>query len=88
MRHVPAIDATGMHALEQMAKKCRHQRITMILCEIRPHPLNAIVRAGKLEALGGRAALAKTLEMALSYADDIIANEPTPRVPGTDRRNV
>ncbi|HEY8848477.1 MAG TPA: sodium-independent anion transporter [Thermoanaerobaculia bacterium] len=50
MRHVPAIDAAGMHALEQMAKKCRHQRITMILCEIRPHPLNAIVRAGKLEA--------------------------------------
>jgi len=26
--------------------------------------------------------------MALSYADDIIANEPTLRVPGTDRRNV
>ena len=80
MRHVPAIDATGMHALEQMAKRCRHQRITMILCEIRPHPLHAIVRAGKLEALGGRDALAKTLEMALSYADDIIANEPTLRL--------
>ena len=73
MRHVPAIDATGIHALEQMAKKCRHQNITMILCEVAQHPLSAIVRSGKLDALGGRDALAKTLEMALSYAEDIIA---------------
>jgi len=80
MRHVPAIDATGRHALEQMAKKCRHQRITMILCEVGARPLDTIVRAGKLDVLGGRDALAKTLEMALSYADDIIANEPTLRV--------
>jgi sulfate permease, SulP family len=79
MRHVPAIDATGMHALEQMAKRCRHENITMIICEVGQHPLNAIVRSGKLEALGGRAGLAKTLEMALSYAEEIIASDPTMR---------
>jgi SulP family sulfate permease len=72
MRHVPAIDATGIHAIEQMAIKCRHQGITLILSEIRPQPLRAIVRAGKLDVLGGREHLAKTLDMALDRAEQIV----------------
>ena len=64
MRNVPAIDATGIHALEQMSKKCRHQGTTLILTEIRPQPLRAIVRA----KLFGRRNLAKTLDVALDYA--------------------
>ena len=68
MRNVPAIDATGIHALEQMAKKCRHQGTALILTEIGHQPLRAIVRAGKLDALGGRTHLAKTLEIALEWA--------------------
>ncbi|HEV2721828.1 MAG TPA: sulfate permease [Thermoanaerobaculia bacterium] len=71
MRNVPAVDATGIHALEQMAKKCHHQGTTMILCEIRPQPLRAIVRAGKLE-LFGRRNLAKTLEIALQRAAEVM----------------
>jgi sulfate permease, SulP family len=80
MRHVPAIDATGIHALELMAKRCRHEGTTLILCEIREQPLHAIVRAGKLKDLGGREALAKTLDMALDYARDIISNDATLRL--------
>jgi SulP family sulfate permease len=80
MRHVPAIDATGIHALEMLAKRCHREGTTLILCEIREQPLHAIVRAGKLKALGGREALAKTLEMALAYANDIISSEPTLRL--------
>jgi SulP family sulfate permease len=68
MRNVPAIDATGIHALEQMAKKCRHQGTALILTEVRHQPLRAIVRAGKLDALGGRTHLAKTFEIALEWA--------------------
>src|SRR5207248_181269 len=49
MRNVPAIDATGIHALEQMAKKSRAQGTTLILTEINTQPLRAIVRARKLE---------------------------------------
>lgn len=71
MRHVPAIDATGLHALEQMAKKCRAQGTVFILTEIGPQPLRAIVRSGKLDALGGREGLAKTFEMALDRAAEI-----------------
>jgi SulP family sulfate permease len=78
MRNVPAIDATGIHALEQMSKKCRSQRTTLILTEIGHQPLRAIVRAGKLEALGGRRNLAKTFELALDGARAILAGLPPP----------
>jgi len=64
MRNVPAIDATGLHALEQMGKKCRHQGTTLILTELRPQPLRTIVRA----KLFGRRNLAKTLDVALDFA--------------------
>jgi sulfate permease, SulP family len=65
MRNVPAIDATGIHALAQMAKKCRHQGTTLILTEIRPQPLRAIVRTGHFT----RSNLAKTLDVALDFAE-------------------
>jgi len=71
MRNVPAIDATGIHALEQMAKKCRHQGTALILCEIRQQPLRAIVRARKLQ-LFGRRNLAKTLDIALQRAAEVM----------------
>jgi len=73
MRNVPAIDATGIHALEQMAKKCRHDGTTMILTEIRQQPLRAIVRARKLELFGGRRNLAKSLDVALERAAQVLA---------------
>jgi SulP family sulfate permease len=73
MRNVPAIDATGMHALEQMAKKCRHQGTTLILTEVGAQPLRAIVRAGKLEVFGGRKHLAKTFDMAVEAARKIVS---------------
>ena len=47
MRHVPAVDATGLHALDQMAKKCRAQGTLLVLTEIREQPRNAIARSGK-----------------------------------------
>jgi SulP family sulfate permease len=71
MRNVPAIDATGIHALEQMAKKCRAQGTRLILCEVRPEPLRDIIRGQKLESLGGRANLAATLDLALARATDV-----------------
>jgi SulP family sulfate permease len=47
MRNVPAIDATGLHALEQMARKCRHEGTRLILAEVREQPLLAIEKSGK-----------------------------------------
>jgi len=73
MKNVPAIDATGIYALERMAKKCRHEGTVLILTEIREQPLRAIVRARKLELFGGRQNLAKTLDMALERARQLLA---------------
>jgi SulP family sulfate permease len=73
MRNVQAIDATGIYALEQMAKKCRHDGTTMILTEIRQQPLRAIVRARKLELFGGRQNLAKSLDVALERAAQVLS---------------
>ncbi|HET8797821.1 MAG TPA: sulfate permease, partial [Thermoanaerobaculia bacterium] len=65
MRDVPAIDATGIHALEQLAKKCASQGTTLILSEVREQPRNALVRAQKEDLLANRAT---TLEEALERA--------------------
>lgn len=65
MRNVPAIDATGIHALEQLALKCRNQGTTLILCEVREQPRSALGRALKAELFANRA---KTLDEALEKA--------------------
>jgi SulP family sulfate permease len=72
MRNVPAIDATGIHALEQMAKKCRAQKTQLILTEIRQQPLRALARARKIDAIGGRDSLARTFEDAVERARAIV----------------
>lgn len=74
MRNAPAIDATGIHALERMARKTRHQGTALILCEMRPQPLHAIERAGLLDAIGGRVNLAETLETALERAREVLGS--------------
>jgi sulfate permease, SulP family len=87
MRNVPAIDATGIYALERLAKKCRHDGTTLILAEIREQPLRAIVRARKLELFGGRKNLAKTLDIALDRARQVLsgAGAATPPSPADQR---
>ena len=72
MRNVPVIDATGIHAIELMASKFRHQGTTLILTEIREQPLRAIVRARKLQVFGGRQNLAKNIEIALERARQVL----------------
>ena len=72
MRHVPAIDATGMHVLAQMAINCQRQGTTLLVCEVRRHPMEALRRAGKVEKLGGERTFASTVEAALDRAEEII----------------
>jgi SulP family sulfate permease len=71
MRHVPAIDATGIHALEQMARRCRAEGTTLILTEVAAEPLRALARAGALERFGGAEHLSPTLDGALDRAGRI-----------------
>jgi len=71
MRNVPAIDATGMHALEQLALKLKHHGTTLILAEVREQPRSALARAKKFATLFENRA--RTLDEALDRAATILS---------------
>ena len=68
MRNVPAIDATGIHALEQLALKCKSQGTTLILAEVREQPRSALARVKKSELFANRV---NTLDDALERAGEL-----------------
>jgi SulP family sulfate permease len=70
MKNVPAIDATGMYALERMARRCRHQKIFLILTEVREEPLRALERARKLDLFDD---VVNSLDVALERARQVLS---------------
>jgi SulP family sulfate permease len=52
MRHVPVIDATGLHTLEQVHKNCARSGTTLILCGVHDQPLEALQKSQCLDAIG------------------------------------
>jgi SulP family sulfate permease len=69
MRDVPAMDATGIHALEMLAHRCKVDGTALILSEIREQPLGALRRAGKLELF---TEIVPTLDAALDRASELV----------------
>jgi len=65
MRNVPAVDATGVHALEQLALKCKSQGTMLILAEVRDQPLAVLLRARRSDLFATRVT---TLDEALDRA--------------------
>ena len=52
MRAVPAVDATGIAALESFLAQCRRRKIKLILCEIQKQPRKALAKTGFIDELG------------------------------------
>jgi SulP family sulfate permease len=52
MRHVPAIDSTAMHALQELVRRTRHQGTQVLLSDVHSQPLVALQRADLLEEIG------------------------------------
>jgi SulP family sulfate permease len=52
MRDVPAVDSTGIAALESFLAQCKHGNIRLILCEVREHPLAALKKAKFIDEIG------------------------------------
>ncbi|MDR3138909.1 MAG: STAS domain-containing protein [Treponema sp.] len=67
MRNVPAIDSTGITALESFLAQCRRGKILLFLCEIRDQPLKALEKAQFIEAIGANM-VTETLDEALKRA--------------------
>ncbi|MDB5104385.1 MAG: sodium-independent anion transporter [Fibrobacteres bacterium] len=64
IREMQHIDATGLHALEQFALRCRKGGIPFLLVGIHDQTRSVLEKAGLMEAIG-RENLAPTLESAL-----------------------
>jgi SulP family sulfate permease len=52
MRKVPAIDSTGLHALEQAFESCRKHDIGFVISGIHTQPLTALETSGLLAKIG------------------------------------
>jgi SulP family sulfate permease len=92
MRHVPAMDATGLYALLDLRRKCEREGGTLVLSEIHTQPFIALDHSGHYEEFG-RENVTAHIDDALNRARKIlgqpeVASSPDLRVPevARDRR--
>jgi SulP family sulfate permease len=52
MRRVPAIDSTGMHALRELARRCKRDGTRLLLSDVHAQPLVALGRSDLLDEIG------------------------------------
>jgi SulP family sulfate permease len=71
MRHVPVIDATGLHTLEEVRTNCAEAGTTLVLSAVRDQPLRALRKSHCLEAIGP-ANVTGDLDQALERAEEIM----------------
>lgn len=80
MRNVPAIDATGLHAIEESAQRLRRQGAHLLIAEIHAQPLIALERS-EIDSTIGPENILPTLEEALVRAREIVAAEEAAATP-------
>ena len=78
MRRVPAIDATGLHALEEFHKKCLHQGTKLLLAGVHAQPLYAFINIG-FDKVVGVENLFENIDNALNRARLILGLPPEPQ---------
>ncbi|MDR1104156.1 MAG: STAS domain-containing protein [Endomicrobium sp.] len=71
MRKVPAMDATGYHALYKIYKKCTATNTCLILCQIQKQPLKVLKNYGFIDILG-RSNFAMNIDTAFRKAEQYI----------------
>ena len=52
LRDVPAIDATGLHALKELARRCRGEKTLLLLSDVHAQPMFALVRSDIFSVIG------------------------------------
>ena len=70
MRRVPVIDSSGVHALRQLAARCRREEIALIVSGLQPQPRRIASRMG-LDAGDDAPRMAKDFEHAVALARSI-----------------
>jgi SulP family sulfate permease len=72
MSNVPAMDATGYHALEMLYEICKKHHTELILLNLQDQPLNALEKYGFIEVLGSENTC-NSVEEAIDRANSLLA---------------
>jgi sulfate permease, SulP family len=72
MRHVPAMDSTGIHALRELVRRSMRDRTAVILAEVAAQPRTVLASSGLLDELGPDHVL-DSFDEALARAREIAA---------------
>jgi len=72
LRNMTAIDATGLHALEDLADRLRRSGRTMLVCGMRDQPAKLLSQAGFHQHIG-EANILPALEAAIARGREILA---------------
>jgi SulP family sulfate permease len=78
MRRVPAIDASGMHALDEFYLKCKRQGTQLLLAGVHAQPMFALAKYGLLDKVG-EDNLFGNIDDALDRAREIVGAQPRPK---------
>jgi sulfate permease, SulP family len=70
LRHTTAIDATGLHALEQLSARCKKSGRTLLLCGARGQPAEMLEKGDVVDEIG-RENILPSAEAALERAREI-----------------
>ncbi|QAR34121.1 sulfate permease [Geovibrio thiophilus] len=74
MRKVPAIDATGIHALEEFHHKCMNHNVPLVLSGVQEQPHKALRKFGFLNEIGEKN-VTDHISKALIRAEEIMSKE-------------
>jgi SulP family sulfate permease len=80
LRDVPAIDSTGLHALHELARSCKHDRTLLLLADVHAQPMFALARSDILEEIG-QVNLFGNLDDALDRAREFLGLPAEPHPP-------
>jgi SulP family sulfate permease len=67
MKNVPAVDSTGIAALESFASQCRVRKIRLVVTELQDRPRRSLEKAGFIQELGAEH-IADTFDEAIEAA--------------------
>ena len=73
LRNMTAMDATGLFALEEVARQLHAHRRTLILCGAREQPMK-LIRQAEFEDLIGKENICENVQEALRRADEVYEN--------------
>jgi SulP family sulfate permease len=76
LRHVPAIDSTGLNVLRDLIRRTRHDRTLVLISELQSQPLLAMRRSGLLDEIG-QDNVVGTIDLALAIGQQYLAGRPS-----------